>query len=609
MKNIFKISLFIFTTLIVNQLSAQSSYVELQNNVYTFLSDMSQKGIVDYHDLVKPLSRQYIAKKLIETRKNYEKLTSLQKDELKFYEEEFGYEIEKQNPEVRSQKSAEVKDGEGIKETAVEEKQKRDLYDNSWEFEVRNSGENNEINQSGNSKEKYTFFEKDLYQRWHFFGYRNKFMQLNVDPVLGVELGNWENKNYKNLTGGVKFYGEFGDIVGYNFELKDTRQTPGNISFLYNDFSQQTSIDIFLKDNKRLEYSTIDLNIGYRWKWGELSIGKNFLNWGYAERGQIVLSEKAPSFPFIMLKINPAEWMSFFYLHGWLNSDVIDTSSYYATWRVRNDKVIDHYNYIQKYLALHSLTFFPIKGLECSIGESIIYSDKLQLGYLIPIMFFDMMDNYLSRSENYAGGSTQLFLAVSSRNHIPNTHMYGIFHADELTPDSLFDPKGQYYKMAFTLGANVIDLPVENLGFTIEYTKVYPGEYRHFTPSLNYKSSSALMGHWIGDNGDLFYLSFDYTVLRGLKFNIWTQYIRKGTEALGNRAYKIQIPQPGFLFTDNIRDRKNYRYYGINAEYEIFHDLWIKAHFQYINYEQKVSEDKYKSALNRDFSLILGYGI
>ena len=117
------------------------------------------------------------------------------------------------------------------------------------------------------------------------------------------------------------------------------------------------------------------------------------------------------------------------------------------------------------------------------------------------------------------------------------------------------------------------------------------------------------MGHWIGDNGDLVYAALDYSILRGLKIKLWSQFIRKGTEALGNRAYKIQIPQPGFLFTDNIQDRKNYNYYGVNVEYEVFHDVWVKAHYQHINYEQQYEEGVFNSTPFEDISFSLGYGI
>ncbi|MBK7107088.1 MAG: hypothetical protein IPH62_17590 [Ignavibacteriae bacterium] len=641
MKSIIK-SYVIFLLLITSTFNyGQISNVKLDDNVYSFLSHLSQKGIIHYEDLVKPLSRRYIAEKLIETRNNFTLLTSLQKDELEFYEEEFGYEIMKQKSGVRSQKSEEMLKGKSEEEGSEElgekendeeqktnnseqitnnkeeitnendqitndEKKQRDLLDKSWEFEIRT---NDVVNNDLNEKEQLAFFEKDNYNRLRFFSYENSKMRLNVSPLIGYENGNWEKEKYNNLFAGVKFNGEFGGVLGFNFELKQTRQTPSYIHPLYNNFSNKTSIDLLFSDSERLEYPAVNVDLGLRWNWGSFTIGKNNLNWGYGERGKIVLSDKAPSFPYLRLDLKPADWFSFNYIHGWLNTDVIDSNSYYSTWRYNDYGNTDRFGYISKFIALHSFTFYPIKGLEFSLGESVVYADKIQVLYLIPIMFFDLADEYLMRNSNYAGSSTQLFLSLSSRNHIPNTHLYSNFHADELTPDGLFDPKSQYYKMAFTFGGNVIDLPINNLGLTLEYTKIYPGEYRHFIPTLTYESSSSLMGHWIGDNADMFYWALDYSFFRGFKLKLWAQYIRKGTEALGNRAYKVTIPQPHFLFTDNIRDRKNYSYFGIDTEYEIIPELWVKAHFQYIEFEQKVDIGKYNTTLFRDFSITLGYGI
>ncbi|MFZ1290128.1 MAG: hypothetical protein WAR79_08555 [Melioribacteraceae bacterium] len=619
-----KITLYIIIVLLLSVTTnfSQISNVKLDDNVYIFLSRLSQKGIIQYEDLVKPLSRRYIAEKLIDAREKFEKLTNLQKDELEFYEAEFGYEIKKQisvrqltdqnyAEKIRANGNEQIaKDNAQItnnnnQKTKTEEKQ-RDLLDKSWEFEIRS---NDVTSNNIETENKLTFFKKDNYDRLRFFSYENKNMRLNVSPLIGYEIGNWEKKNYNNLFAGVKFNGEFGGVLGFNFELKQTRQTPSYIHPFYNNFSNKTAIDLLFSDAVRLEYPAVNVDLGLRWNWGSFTIGKNNLNWGYGERGKIVLSEKAPSFPYIRLDLKPAEWFSFNYIHGWLNSDVIDSNSYYSTWRVRESENTDRFGYISKFIALHSFTFYPHEGLEFSLGESVVYADNMQILYLVPIMFFDLADEYLMRNDNYAGSSTQLFLSLSSRNHLKNTHLYANFHADELTPDGLFDPKTQYYKMAFTFGGNVIDLPINNLGLTVEYTKVYPGEYRHFIPTLTYESSSALMGHWIGDNADMFYGALDYTFFRGLKLKLWTQQIRKGTEAVGNRAYQVTIPQPHFLFTDNIRDRKNYSYYGIDAEYEVVPELWVKAHFQYIEFEQRYDVGKYSTILLRDFAVTFGYGI
>ncbi len=628
-------NIFIILILSGSFLFSQVSNVKINDNIYDFLSITSKKGFIEYNDLVKPLSRKYIAQKLIEIKEVENKLTKLQKDELEFYFKEFGYEIEKiiriKKSELEIQNSNLNKENQELTTKNQEQKlnvkkqknKKRSLTDKSWEFEVRTpkGKEKEEENKATIEVEKWgsidwkkreeeiTFFKKDTYKRFRFFSYENKYSYINVNPIIGYEIANWEKSNYQNVFLGINFYGEFGSILGFNFELKQIRESPRVRNFLYNKYANKTAIDLQLADAERLEYATVNVDLGVDWEWGSFTIGKNHLNWGYGESGKIVLSSRAPSFPYIRLSITPTDWFSFNYIHGWLNSDVVDTNGFYSTWRSKEWGRTDRLTYIQKFIALHSVTFKLYKGLELSMGESVIYADNLQIAYLIPIMFFDLADEYLNRNDNYAGASTQLFLSLSSRNNIKNTHLYANFHADELTPEGLFDPKTQYYKFAFTFGGSVIDLPINNLGLKLEYTKVYPGNYRHFIPTLTYESSSSLLGHWMGDNADLVYAALDYTIIRGLKIKLWGQYIRKGTEALGNRAYKIQIPQPGFLFIDNIRDRINYTYYGIDAEYEIIHDLWIKAHYQYINYEQQISEGEFNSTLYRDIAVSFGYGI
>ena len=593
-----KIIIFVLLLGMLQYISAQVVNEPIKSDVYTYLSVLSQKGIIsNYRDLVKPLSRKYIAKKLVEAQKKSEKLTRIQKEELSFYYKEFGYEIEHYASLPKTKKLK-------INSENKTEKKERDLSDKSWQFDVLHADEN-----KNNLKEEMALFKKDWYDRLRPFYYLGPNLEVNINPILGYEIGNWGKSGYKNLMLGLNFEGYLGKFLGFGFHLKNTRQSPRIKSLFYNYFSPKTGIDLQLADSKRLEAAELNVHIGADWKWGSFAIGKDLINWGYAENGKIVISSKAPSFPFIRLDIYPTKWISFNYIHAWLNSDVIDSNAIYSTLRYRYGKNQKRITYIGKYLASHSVRITPIKGLDLSLGESIVYADNLKFIYLIPIMFFDLADEYTGRHNNYAGGSTQLFLAASSKNHIKNTHLYASFFADELTPDNLFDPKLQYYKFAFTFGASVVDLPIDNLTLKAEFTKVYPGNYRHFIPTLNYTSSSYLIGHWIGDNGDLIYGALDYKIMRGLNIKVWGQYIRKGTEAKGNRAYKIQIPQPPFLFTDRISDRRNYTYYGINAKYEITHDLFVKAHFQYLKYEQAISKTDFKTQLYRDFSIVIGYGI
>ena len=46
-------------------ISAQIVYEPVGNDIYSFLSLMSQKGIIEFNDQIKPVSRKYIAQKLL----------------------------------------------------------------------------------------------------------------------------------------------------------------------------------------------------------------------------------------------------------------------------------------------------------------------------------------------------------------------------------------------------------------------------------------------------------------------------------------------------------------------------------------------------------------
>lgn len=159
-----------------------------------------------------------------------------------------------------------------------------------------------------------------------------------------------------------------------------------------------------------MEYNESIMSLGFGGNWGSFSIGKEFMEWGYGENGLIVLSQKAPSFPLIRIDLNSVEWLSFNYFHSWLASDVIDTSDIYFT-----ETNSPRFTFREKYLASHTLNLKFTKGLVLYLGESIVYSDKLEILYLIPITFFKVADHYLSRLDNGAGGNSQFFIALSSR--------------------------------------------------------------------------------------------------------------------------------------------------------------------------------------------------
>lgn len=546
---LFLIFIFIFTS----EIFSQVVYEPLYKDVYDFLRRLSTKGIIEYNDEFRPLPRKYLAEKLLEAEKDQERLTSVDKDDLEFY--------------------------------------KKDFYHEFWFI-------NNEKN-----KKNLDFFSEDPAGRWRVFSYGDENFKFNLSLILGYEIGSIDNSKATHLWNGINTYGYITDAVGFSFDFRDNTELGSTIDKT-KSFSPVTGVNarsssnIADYDENKIEYSEAKGIIATDWGWGSIAVGKEFMEWGFAENGLIVLSQKAPSFPFIRLDIKPVDWLGFNYFHGWLASDVIDSSSFYYT-----STGSIKFSFREKYIASHSLFIRPTKGLKISIGESIVYGDKLELLYLFPVTFFRLADHYLSRQNNRAGSNSQFFAAISSRDHIKNTHLYGSFFIDELTLNGLFDPKKERNQVGFTIGASAVDLPLDNLTLTLEYSKIYPFVYDHFIQTQTYKSASYIVGHWMGNNNDQVYGAIKYRFLRGLEASVWARYIRKGEK--GNIEDQYTQPQPPFLFGL----RTNYTYFGTLIKYEVIHELFVRLRFQYMRTSQQLEDHSFINNDVSEFHFAIYYGM
>ena len=555
MKNKFRIAflLSICGFAITANLFAQVVYEPLHKDVYEFLRRLSTKGVIEYNDEFRPLSRKYLAEKLLEAEKHPELLTELQMADLKFY--------------------------------------KQDYYHEIWFI------------QKENNEKHIDFFRGDPADRWRIFSYGDENFKMNLSPILGYEIGQIDNEKATHLWNGIYTYGYITDALGVSFDFRDNAEEGTTIDKSkgftpVTGVNERSSETISNYSKNKIEYSEAKGVIATDWSWGSFAVGKEFMEWGYAENGLIVLSQKAPSFPFIRLDINPVDWLGFNYFHAWLSSDVVDSTNIYYT-----ETGTERLSFRKKFIASHTLFIRPLKGLKLSIGESIIYSDDLEIAYLIPVMFFRLADHYLSRQNNSAGNNAQFFAAISSRNHIKNTHLYGSIFIDEVTLSGLFDSYKQRNQFGFTLGASVVDLPLDNLTLTAEYSKIYPFVYNNFIQTITYESASYILGHWMGNNDDQIYGSIKYRFLRGLEAAVWARYIRKGEAGTVDDQYTQ--PQPPFLFGL----RTNYTYLGTMIKYEFMHELFLRIRYQYMKTSQQQENLSFIDKTVNEFHFAIYYGM
>ncbi len=585
------LTIFLFLTFTIN-LFPQSTPEPLYHDVYSFLQRLAQKGVIEFNDEIRPLPRKYIFEKLVEVREKIQRfkgsevqrinITSLEIEELEFYLRDYNLELQFSSVQRPASSVQKKESDEGI--SSVQD--------------------NNPIIQSSNNPTLYLSSSlnwfKDNLGRYRLFSYSSNLFKVNFDPILGYEIGKRNGNSYSHLWNGIKFYGYVSNWLGFSFDFRDNAESGKELD-KEKEFTPETGVVISRNKPEHFEYSRANTSLNFTWSWGSVLVGKEPIVWGYGESGLLVHSTKAPTYPMIRLDLTFTKWLRFNYFHGWLSSDVIDSSASYPTLREGQERTIIR----KKFIASHTLILTPLDGLSVSLGESVIYSDNLEPLYLFPLMFFRAADHYLSNRAggNNSGANSQFFLGISSRNHIPNTHLYGTFFIDEITIGELFNPEKQRTQIAFQIGGSVVDFPIDNLTATIEYTKIYPFVYRHYIPTQTYANHDYVLGDWMGHNSDRIYGSLNYRILRGLQVKLWGEYIRKGED--GEVEDQYVVPQPPFLFGL----RTNFTRWGITAKYEIVHDLFVRIRYNNFLTSEEQENGNFVDSRQDEFYFAVYYGM
>ena len=73
---------FIWILFLCTTLSAQSVWENSNSEIYPYLNRLSQKGLIDFQDIIRPVSRQKIANLLLELDSKKDQLSKTEKAEL-----------------------------------------------------------------------------------------------------------------------------------------------------------------------------------------------------------------------------------------------------------------------------------------------------------------------------------------------------------------------------------------------------------------------------------------------------------------------------------------------------------------------------------------------
>lgn len=538
MKRLFTFCIYIFIPISV---FSQVIWENHRSEVYPYLYRMAQKGLIEFHDMIQPLSRAYIGERLMQLDSLRTKLSKTEKSELDFYLQEF-----------------------------------KPL-----------SQPNNQLG----------IVAKDQNKRLRGLFYSGKDIQLYADPMASVMHVNGLGQSFTQTSNGLQFWGQAGKF-GFQFSYRDYTERGTGLDSFRAESPETNIIKLFSNNPQKQNFTEVRAHISYAWKNGSISIGKDQLIHGYGENGRIILSDKAPSYPFIRFDYQPLKWLRFHYANAWLNSNIIDSNATYGTGNPVSTGT--RIQYIPKYLATHAIIISPKKGIDLSIGESIVYSDNMDLGFLIPINFFKVYDNNRSNYDIRAGSNGQFFFQGSARNILKNTHFYTTVFIDEIRVSTMFNKQKSRNQLGYTVGASITDIVLPYLTIGTEYTRVNPFVYGNLVPAQLYTQHSAPLGDWMGNNFDRFILFAKYTPIPKLRTYFRIQQIQKGGAGTVVQQYEAE-PQPPFLFDFQKKRTDLFMQVG----YEWLNNLYFNANYLWLNEERQNGQ---KLSGSR-FSIGVSYGL
>ncbi len=484
---------------------------------------MSVKQIIGSIDDDDPnLSRERIVNFLNEIDSKSDELSSVEKKLLKKYKLEFF--PDERTPENTTQ-----------------------FFDGEGKFSKR-------VGDIFSDKKKYIYtYEKDD---------NNLYIDLFGNLVFAKEFKPYSDTSAYLFDGGFRFQGSLFNHLGYNLMFQKggiaksptlaTRVDPR----LKNDFK-------FLENSENIQ--SYDYNGGYlRYKASptedmdiSAQIGREQLKFGFGYGDRLALSGNAPDMDFI----------KFNFKYGVVNFTSITASTVGEFHR----NVDSNYT---KFWAANMLKFSWPNLFDIGMGDIVVYSRPLDIGYLNPLIFYKFVEHSLQDRDNGL-----IFFDFQS-HFIKNLQLQANFLMDEDFIGNLDNLNKYSNKIGYQLGTYWYEpIGAKNLSLILEYTKIRPFVYTHENPKNTYTSYTEILGNSIGPNADQISLNAIYNFSDRVQLNLLYKRIRKGNniyDADGNlvknvggsvfQKYRYNVDPDDAYFLDG--ERVNTNVYQMDLKYE-----------------------------------------
>lgn len=477
--------------------------------LYEFIDELASSHFISVNQLVKPYSQKQVEQWLIAAGTYVDEMTVRQKKEWQFYSDNI---VWKAVDSLQLANRIDLIDGENMA------------------FSLSPLG-------FYAHTEKMTFALKPILKAQFYTNSNGTIYNRSVGAAMDLTVGNW---------------GFYANLQDYS-----EKETLAKSSYLVNMTGG---------NYKGADHSDMRGGVTYTNKWVSLGLVKDYVEWGTNQNGANIISDRAPSFAQLKLKIKPVKWFEFNYVHGFLVSDVIDSTESYV---MSNGDVRDVMH--GKFIAANMFTLYPHKTLGLSLGNSIVYSaDNAKVQYLNPMMFYKSVDHTYNSTDGTGrnvGQNSQMFFDVSFRG-IKNVFLYYTLFVDELKMERWKnDDEFNFY--SYKTGVKFTQL-LPNTSFGFEYTHTTPLTYQHHVTTTTFESNSYNMGHYLRDNAEEYYAFIHYRPLKNLRFKLSYTHVRKGEE------YGYSLTDPDLVkhpFIEEVKYQNST--WEFLSEYQLAYDMFF----------------------------------
>jgi hypothetical protein len=409
-------------------------------------------------------------------------------------------------------------------------------------------------------------------KRYDLLFRKDSLFTLTINPILGIHYFTNDSSDFYHRWNGARAWGYVGKHFGAYASLRDNHE-----SFQLSDESYiNHRMGANYKGTKDGggDYSEMRGGLTWSWKWGTIGLVKDHFSWGDHKNGANIFSGKTPSTTHLKLHIKPVDWFELNYVHGWLISEIVDSTESYI---FNNHGETDRRDvFREKYLAANFFTFKPFDNFHVSFGNSIIYSDnEIRPEYLIPVFFYKSVDHTLNATDKpgeNAGQNSQMFFNISSRN-LKYTHIYSSLFIDEIAIGRMTDPDEHTNFYSWKIGMSVHNFPINNLSLNTEYTRTNPVVYKHDVPTTTFETNGYNLGHYLRDNAEELFVKAIYKPLSQLRISMSYTHARKGNDYPYDRGSVKGLP---FMKEKKWISEQ----LVISASYQIINDGYIFARYK-----------------------------